>query len=102
MRKTDPQPQIGLAKLQEVADLNVQIQREVSRDGTRIPATLLKLLSDLDWLVLNWKLPKPYDPAFGAERECKCGHPYYRHFDSYAENEPIGCKYCGCPAWEQP
>lgn len=25
-----------------------------------------------------------------------CGHPYGRHFDGYAANAPVGCKYCGC------
>ena len=27
---------------------------------------------------------------------CKCGHPYYRHFDSYEDMEFVVCKYCGC------
>ena len=40
--------------------------------------------------------PDPYDPNFGDEKLCECGHPYYRHFDSYEDMEPIGCKYCGC------
>lgn len=35
-----------------------------------------------------------YDPFFGDEIECECGHPYYRHFDSYEEMAPVGCKYC--------
>ena len=28
-----------------------------------------------------------------------CGHSYERHFDTYADMEPVGCKYCGpvCP-----
>ena len=30
------------------------------------------------------------------DRLCKCGHPYYRHFDTYAEMDPVGCKYCHC------
>lgn len=37
-----------------------------------------------------------YNEKFGDDRECKCGHSYYRHFDSYEEMIPIGCKYCGC------
>ena len=37
-----------------------------------------------------------YNPAYGDDRECICGHPYYRHFDSYDNNEPVGCKYCAC------
>lgn len=43
-----------------------------------------------------------YDPAFGDDRACLCGHPYYRHFDSYDSMRPIGCKYCDCGAWSAP
>lgn len=42
-------------------------------------------------------MPKAYDEKYGDDKLCKCGHPYYRHFDTYTENmEPIGCKYCSC------
>lgn len=37
-----------------------------------------------------------YNPNFGDERECQCGHQYHRHFDSYEDMKPEGCKYCGC------
>lgn len=37
-----------------------------------------------------------YNPHFGDDRLCECGHVYYRHFDSYEDMDPIGCKYCGC------
>lgn len=37
-----------------------------------------------------------YNPNYGDDRVCKCGHTYYRHFDSYEDMYPIGCKYCGC------
>lgn len=40
--------------------------------------------------------PPTYDSNFGDDRICECGHPYYRHFDSYDQNYPIGCKYCHC------
>lgn len=39
-----------------------------------------------------WK----YNPKYGDNRICKCGHPYYRHFDTYEDMYPCGCKYCGC------
>lgn len=42
-----------------------------------------------------------YNPKFGDDRVCKCGHPYYRHFDSYAEMEPCGCKYCSCCTFDE-
>ena len=38
-----------------------------------------------------------YNRKYGDNRKCVCGHPYYRHFDSYEGMEPVGCKYCnGC------
>lgn len=39
---------------------------------------------------------KEYNPDFGDDRLCECGHTYYRHFDSYEGMAPVGCKYCGC------
>ena len=43
----------------------------------------------------GWVGEEPeYDPSFGDERRCKCGHPYYRHFDTYEDMSPVGCKYC--------
>jgi predicted O-methyltransferase YrrM len=46
--------------------------------------------------LLTSSLRPEYDPSFGDERECSCGHQYYRHFDSYEGMEPVGCKYCEC------
>jgi hypothetical protein len=37
-----------------------------------------------------------YNPNFGDDKICKCGHTYYRHFDSYEHMEACGCKYCQC------
>lgn len=42
-----------------------------------------------------------YNPEFGDDKVCKCGHPYYRHFDSYENMEVVGCKYCQCFYFEQ-
>ena len=39
---------------------------------------------------------KKYNPKYGDDKICKCGHTYYRHFDPWENMEPIGCKYCGC------
>lgn len=36
----------------------------------------------------------PYDDNFGDNKLCLCGHPYYRHFDTYNNMAPVGCKYC--------
>lgn len=37
-----------------------------------------------------------YNPEYGDDKLCTCGHVYYRHFDTYDEMFPIGCKYCDC------
>lgn len=39
---------------------------------------------------------KKYNPNYGDDKICTCGHEYCRHFDSYDNMEPIGCKYCFC------
>ena len=45
--------------------------------------------------------PKIYDPDYGDDRVCECGHTYYRHFDSYEDMDPIGCKYCDCDTFRE-
>ncbi len=44
---------------------------------------------------------RKYNPNYGDGRICKCGHTYYRHFDSCEDNYPCGCKYCGCYDFEE-
>lgn len=39
-----------------------------------------------------------FNPNFGDDRICECSHVYDRHFDSYDDMSPVGCKYCQC--WE--
>lgn len=39
---------------------------------------------------------RKYNPNYGDDRVCECGHNYYRHFDSYDNMVAVGCKYCGC------
>jgi len=46
----------------------------------------------------NIETERQYNPKYGNDRICKCGHPYHRHFDNYEEMEAVGCKYCQC--WE--
>lgn len=43
---------------------------------------------------------RKYNPEYGDDRMCKCGHVYHRHFDTYEEMLPIGCKYCECYTFE--
>ena len=42
-----------------------------------------------------------YNPNYGDHRICKCEHQYYRHFDSYDDMHPCGCKYCPCMMFEE-
>lgn len=44
---------------------------------------------------------KVWNPDYPSNEECKCGHVYYRHFDSYEDMEPVGCKYCPCWTFEK-
>lgn len=37
-----------------------------------------------------------YNPEYGDDLLCRCGHAYYRHFDTYEDMYACGCKYCGC------
>ena len=37
-----------------------------------------------------------YTKNYGDDRICECGHSYYRHFDTYENMRPVGCKYCSC------
>lgn len=39
---------------------------------------------------------RAFNPAYGSDRICKCGHTYERHFDPYEDYEAVGCKYCRC------
>jgi len=36
---------------------------------------------------------RSYNPAYGDDRVCECGHPYYRHFDTYENMAVAGCEF---------
>ena len=40
------------------------------------------------------QIAEQYDENFGDNKECLCGHPYYRHFDTHDRMSAVGCKYC--------
>ena len=44
---------------------------------------------------------RSYNKSYGDDKECECGHPYHRHFDSYERMYPIGCKYCQCDTFTE-
>lgn len=52
---------------------------------------------DAPYLEYEYKVTEnKYNPNYGDDRMCVCGHTYKHHFDSYENMEPVGCKYCGC------
>ena len=54
-------------------------------------------MSDNPYLEITvTEIIKVYNPEYGDDRICQCGHKYYRHFDTYEEMSNVGCKYCGC------
>ena len=44
---------------------------------------------------------RKYNPKFGDNRMCECGHTYYRHFDTHEGMLAIGCKYCECMEFKE-
>lgn len=44
---------------------------------------------------------KKYNPNYGDDRLCVCGHSYYRHFDSWEDMDAVGCKYCPCREFKE-
>lgn len=41
-----------------------------------------------------------YNPEYGDDKICKCGHAYHRHFDFWETPPRLGCKYCSCERFE--
>jgi len=54
-------------------------------------------MNELPYLIeLEIKRIMKYNPNYGDDRICNCGHPYHRHFDWMENNAAVGCKYCDC------
>ena len=51
--------------------------------------------------LIDYVRVRKYNPDYGADRMCECGHPYYRHFDTYDQMEDVGCKYCECHTFKE-
>lgn len=52
---------------------------------------------DAPYLEYEYKATiRKYNPNYGDNRMCVCGHSYQRHFDWWEDMMPCGCKYCGC------
>ena len=50
----------------------------------------------MESIKFSFDLVSSYNPKFGDDIDCVCGHPYERHFDRYEGMEAVGCKYCAC------
>ena len=53
---------------------------------------------------VTWDAPA-FDPEHDSEARCareRCGHTYYRHFDTHDDMAPVGCKYCHCTQFIEP
>lgn len=53
----------------------------------------------MESIEFSFSMVSSYNPKFGDDIDCVCGHPYERHFDSYEGMEPVGCKYCACSSF---
>lgn len=56
-------------------------------------------MSDEPYLVKEVvRTARLFNPEYGNDRVCMCGHTYERHFDFYEEPDmqDVGCKYCPC------
>jgi len=69
-------------------------------DDEQLESETRTLINDtgpyLVYRVVRTTLDRCYNPEYDEDAECLCGHAYYRHFDTYENMYPIGCKYCGC------
>lgn len=90
------------ARLEEIA--RKFTERMKRRGIILIPGDERILISLIQEAVSSSPVTKErvYDPAFGDDKVCRCGHQYYRHFDTYDEMNPVGCKYCSCGYYEKP
>lgn len=64
-----------------------------------VSSTVIKEGKDAPYIeteVIVKAIFREYNPEYSDGKLCKCGHSYYRHFDSYEGMAPVGCKYCEC------
>lgn len=45
---------------------------------------------------LENEINRQWNPERDQKAKCKCSHIYERHFDSWEDMRPVGCKYCEC------
>ena len=92
--------------LKSVTEAIGYVSYDISKKGINTGYITKDLKKHLERLESSLSEEKPYlngkyNPNYGDDRVCKCGHVYDRHFDPYEEMEPVGCKYCGCSKFEE-
>lgn len=50
---------------------------------------------------VNTNIVHKYNPNYGDDKICECGHSYDRHFDSYEDMASCWCKYCRCSYFKE-
>jgi hypothetical protein len=85
----------GGVRLRTIQELVARAQRSFTPDLARLAISQAAEIERLRGLV-DEDDRTAYDPNYGDERPCQCGHDYYRHFDSWDDMRPVGCKYCEC------
>lgn len=79
-----------------MADIEMHLSREQAQilcytlEGSEEPAIDV-ILSEL-----TEQINRSWSPNHDQQAKCTCSHAYERHFDSYEDMYPIGCKYCEC------
>lgn len=75
----------------------------VDKKGIKREAKLLtnELSPYLEYEYVVKMRERRYNPKYGDNRICECGHTYYRHFDSYENMDACGCKYCACDTFKE-
>lgn len=69
---------------------------KVKTEGTLISDEKSPYLEYEYEIIIKGKVKK-YNPDYGDDKICvRCGHTYERHFDSWEDYFPCGCKYCDC------
>lgn len=73
--------------------MSEELSRRMLRDSPDEPYMLVEITF----------LIRRYNPEFGDERLCQCGHPYHRHFDDFEDEDEqdVGCKYCRCSTFTE-
>lgn len=90
-----------MESLKSITETIGHVTSDIAKNGVYTGPVITELKSHLENLELTLSIENPYvngsyNPDYGDNRICKCGHAYIRHFDPYEGMEPVGCKYCGC------